>query len=265
MILALALFSCTADASAFTITITTNGYRGNISVDKGPLEYITTEEWRLDLQAGPHALETGAGVALSNITFTVGADGAVGQLAPSAAASPGIALGTIVFNTVPLTVLPGKYTGDYLLSAYKAGPRVFRGKQQVVLIAGLVYHLDNIAGMVNYWCAGDKCDRDAAFPSAFLFSVSATGVVKVENPAAAWGSTKGRLLLKSTAVRITRDMIPTNGYVTWCGDKNTHITAPTSITVIPGLSTWLKRSDQPKEKYFVERMFDTVSPAIPVP
>lgn len=256
-----------AASQAFTITITTNGYRGNISVDKGPLQYITDEEWKLDLAAGDHYFETGAGIGSSIIRFTVGTDGSVSALSPQASASPGIIKGSIVLNTVSLQVLPGKYQGDYILSAYKVQDKVrlFRGKQKLVLIAGLVYYLDDMAAVSSRWCLEGKCNGVPSFNSALYFTIAPSGEVKVDNNVAAYGGAGGRLHLNSVAVRITQDMIPAGGFLLWCGDKRNKIQAPKVIRMIPGLVAWIQRSDKNKPDYFVERMCNALKPLVPLP
>jgi hypothetical protein len=265
LLLTLAVHAATG-ASAFTITITTNGYRGNIRVDNGPPRYVTEELWKLELGPGLHTLDNGTSIAGSFIAFTVEPDGSVSRLKPGEAATPGSTLGSIVFHTVELNVRTRRYAGDYVVSAFKADNRILRGDRKLIVIAGLVYHLDSRAAvefhLTNKPAPKDSCKIIIAesYASGLRFHIDANGLVKVNNEVAALGGTKGRLYLNTVAFRITQAMIPEGGNVIWCGEQKKPFTKPTKIRIIPGLINSLLRSDRQVPDYFLERSWVSLLP-----
>jgi hypothetical protein len=202
-----------ASASAAPVTIDPGAYTGRYYINGvgGPYYGLQT----VDLAPAMYTLDNGAELGGSNFTFNVDAAGNVGNIYPAA---PANAVGsTITFNTIPVTINAGGYTGRYFLSIFGTAVEL-HGNSTFSLLPGLTYALD---------------DGAEAGTSAFAFDVDAAGVVTTASSAAtASGST---LTLATVAVQIDPQAFTGAYYLSTLGNA-TPLSGPSTVFLLPGLN-----------------------------
>jgi hypothetical protein len=154
-------------------------------------------------------------IGASAFSFDVDGSGNVTSLNPAAALG---GASTLTFNTTPVTIVPGAYTGDYLVPSIGGTNTRFSGMQTFELIAGLRYAVDNTSVIGG---------------SAFSFDVDGSGNVTSLNSAAALGGASTLTFNTTTILVDAQNTISGSWQI--LGVIVSNATGPTAVKVLPGL------------------------------